>query len=219
MDNKSAHLERLRELIMSNIPGGIIRQLDPRDITDDIAIWASLIIISGGQGRSIVKNPGTFHRLIEIIERHNKPTIGICLGAEAIATYFSGTLSQLPVRRVGNVRLLPEMPSSISLPQDPLLVYEFHRWVIGLDNIGELSIDARSKDGVELFHHREHPIWGMQFHPEVYLRGNHGHLIFKIILAKLNVTGDVDALERKLKHDAHIRAGRHKPTLSRKNSQ
>jgi anthranilate/para-aminobenzoate synthase component II len=61
VDNKSAHLMRLQELIRSTL-GEVTFQLhDPRDMGDADMEWADLVVFSGGWGRSIVKNPNTFN--------------------------------------------------------------------------------------------------------------------------------------------------------------
>lgn len=186
VDNKSAHLERLKALITEYLDGGKIRQIVPEELDDKLMSWANVVIISGGQGKSIVRNKDYFARMVETVERYNKPTIGICLGAEALAVYFGGELQQLPVRRVGNVRLFSQS-SHLGLPEEGVLVYEFHRWVIKTDLPKQLTEVARSKDGVEIFKHRHYPIWGMQFHPEVKIRDNGGHEIFGKVLKELGL--------------------------------
>lgn len=184
IDNKSAHLVKLRQLIKQSFGVCIIRQRDPRELQADDLEWCNIVIISGGQGRSVTKNPRTFARMVRAIERCEKPTIGICLGAEAIAVYFGGTLQELPVRRVGNVYIRPQS-SELSLPKKGAKVYEFHRWAIAKDLPQQLISVVESKDGVEVFRHANNLIWGLQFHPEVRQSDNQGAQIFTHILGLL----------------------------------
>lgn len=186
VDNKSAHLERLKALIAEYIDGGRIKQVVPEEIDDKAMQWADVVIVSGGQGRSVLRNRHVFDVMVERIEKFNKPTIGICLGAEAIAVYFGADLKQLPVRRVGNVRILP-VSNRLAIPEEGMLVYEFHRWMIERDLPDDLEEIAYSKDGVEVFRHKKYPIWGMQFHPEVKIRDNQGYTVFEKLLNELGL--------------------------------
>lgn len=216
IDNKSAHLERLKKLIYEYIPHDAIRQIDTKEVDSQQIAWADLVIISGGQGRSIAKNPGTFGRMIKLVEAHNKPAIGICLGAEAIATYFGHAMTLMPVRRVGNVRLIPAT-HALGLPETGVWAYEFHKWKIEDNKDSELETLATSKDGIEIFRHKRYPIWGLQFHPEVKVRGNVGHYIFGMVLDELGLRADGAALLRKLRYKTELRDAR-KRKLVQKNA-
>ena len=59
---------------------------------------------------------------------------------------------------------------------DPLQVMRYHSLVVETDSLpAELEVVARSKDDPSEIHamkHREHPVWGVQFHPESILTEN-----------------------------------------------
>lgn len=189
VDNKSAHLELLQALVSEKLSNVTFTVRDPRDMQEHDAETADLVIVSGGVGRSIVKNPETFRRMVSMIARYQKPTIGICLGAEAIAVFFGGNITEMPVRRVGNVRVNfePGLSSTAVFEHDSFMAYEFHRWKI--TGVPEpLEVLATSKDGIEVFRHTTLPIWGLQFHPEVRRNDNPGHIIFEKILATFNLS-------------------------------
>jgi GMP synthase-like glutamine amidotransferase len=122
--------------------------------------------------------------MVDLAKKYRKPTIGICLGAEAIAVYFGSELKEMPVRRVGNIRInLDPGFAEAAGQKGRAMVYEFHKWRI--EDVKEpLVCLATSKDRVELFRHKTLPIWGMQFHPEVKRLDNSGHLIFEHILRR-----------------------------------
>lgn len=188
IDNKSAHLIRLKKLTRQKLGKTIFRLRDPREMTDEDVTWAELVLISGGTGRSIEKNPDTFRRMVDMLVKAGKPTLGICLGAEAIAVYFGSTLRDIGVRRVGNVRVHLESAVPAVLPEGGRsgMAYEFHRWAI--DEVHEPLIGlAYSKDGVEIFRHSTLPIWGLQFHPEVRRKHNGGHILFAYALTCLRL--------------------------------
>lgn len=186
VDNQSVHLESLRLIIDEKVIGDINFRLEAtRDVTSDHIDWADLVVLSGGTGRSIEKNPKTFKRLVAALVASQKPVVGICLGAEAIAVYYGAKLKDIGVRRAGNIAiyLYPEFASAMDL-KERSIVYEFHRWSI--PELGEpLVALAESKDGVEIFRHTMLPIWGLQFHPEVRRRNNGGHTILESILQML----------------------------------
>jgi anthranilate synthase/aminodeoxychorismate synthase-like glutamine amidotransferase len=55
----------------------------------------------------------------------------------------------------------------------PLEVMRYHSLVVQTDSLpAELEIVARAKDDATEIHaikHRQHPVWGVQFHPESIL--------------------------------------------------
>jgi len=59
---------------------------------------------------------------------------------------------------------------------NPLEVMRYHSLVVETDSLPiELEVLARSRDDSSEIHairHREHPVWGVQFHPESILTQN-----------------------------------------------
>ena len=59
---------------------------------------------------------------------------------------------------------------------DPLEVMRYHSLVVETDSLpAEVEVVARSKDDPTEIHamkHRQHPVWGVQFHPESILTQN-----------------------------------------------
>lgn len=189
IDNKSAHLIRLKKLTRQKLGTVDFRLRDPREMRDEDVAWAELVIISGGTGRSIEKNPLTFKKMVQRLVTAGKPTVGICLGAEAIAVYFGSTLRSIGVRRVGNVKVHLEADAPAVNPANDrsFMAYEFHRWAIDEVHTPLVKL-AYSKDGVEIFRHESMPIWGLQFHPEVRRRDNGGHILFEYVLDSIKPT-------------------------------
>jgi anthranilate/para-aminobenzoate synthase component II len=186
IDNQTVHLEALRSLILSKIPAAKIVVEATREVLPEHIAGADLVILSGGTGRSIERNPRTFGRIIELISEYKKPCIGICLGAEAIAVAYGASLVEMPVRRVGNIAIYLNANGEADLGMNSrVIVYEFHKWMVVPSEVTDLEILADSKDGIEIFRHKELPLFGLQFHPEVLRKGNAGHIIFEQLLAKL----------------------------------
>lgn len=188
VDNSSVHLTKLQDLITEKLGPVEFVIYGPREMQDDHLPKVDLVIFSGGTGRSIEKNPQTFERMVDLAAKHKKPTVGICLGAEAIAVRFGSKLRELRVRRVGNVRInfTSAGHKDFSSVDSSVMAYEFHKWCI--DGVKKpLKIVASSKDGVEIFKHADLPMWGIQFHPEVRRKNNEGHLVFEDILRDIGV--------------------------------
>lgn len=185
VDNKSAHLHALQKIVREKIANVTYRLEVTREVTQEHVEWADLVILSGGSGLSIEKNPLTFRRLVSMVIEAEKPLIGICLGAEAIGVFYGAELSYIGVRRVGNIAiyLKDHFARQVSLPER-IIVYEFHRW--RFESIPPpLVCLASSKDGVEIFRHKKEQIWGMQFHPEARRKNNGGHSIFESIVQQI----------------------------------
>lgn len=130
--------------------------------------WCEALVLSPGPGL-----PATAGRCLELIRGSDgeKPLIGVCLGAQALAeAYGAGLYNQkevahgiqrpLKVHEAG--RLFQGLP-----PTFPVGLY--HSWAISLD--GSFSSAFRPlafrENGVLMaFEHRELPYYGLQFHPE-----------------------------------------------------
>lgn len=185
VDNKSAHLELLRELICEKIADVECLLEGTRDVTPENVAWADLVVLSGGTGLSIEKNPKTFQRLLEKILIAEKPVVGICLGAQAIAVHFGAKLVDIGVRRAGNIAIYLNDSGIADLGlQERVIVYEFHRWKFDAVPLPLVEL-GRSKDGVEVLRHKELPVWGLQFHPEVRRRNNGGHNVLEGIVQSI----------------------------------
>jgi len=181
IDNTTVHLPRLIELVAEKIPDAKVKIEVTEDVKAEHVRSADLIILSGGTGRSIEKNSEIYNRVVGLVVRNNKPTIGICLGAEAIAVYFGAQLEQMSVRRVGNIPVTLTKDGWKQIETKRPMIYEFHKWKIV--NLGPpLLTLGISKDGPEIFRHKKLPIFGLQFHPEVRRNDNEGHLFFELTL-------------------------------------
>jgi anthranilate synthase/aminodeoxychorismate synthase-like glutamine amidotransferase len=105
------------------------------------------------------------------------PTLGVCLGHQAIGEAYGGkvvrarTLMHGKTSRIthGGKGLFKDIPN-------PLEVMRYHSLVVETDSLPpELEVLARSTDDSTEIHalrHREHPVWGVQFHPESILTQN-----------------------------------------------
>jgi anthranilate synthase component II len=102
------------------------------------------------------------------------PMLGVCLGHQAIGEAYGGT-----VVRAGRVmhgktsRILHDGTGLFAGLPSPLEVMRYHSLVIDPGSLPEaLVVTATAEDDPTEIHavrHREHPVWGVQFHPESIL--------------------------------------------------
>jgi anthranilate synthase/aminodeoxychorismate synthase-like glutamine amidotransferase len=99
------------------------------------------------------------------------PTLGVCLGHQAIGEAYGGHV--IRARRVMHgktSRILHDGTGLFEGLPSPLEVMRYHSLVVEDSSLPEsLEIVARASDDPTEIHavrHREHPVWGVQFHPE-----------------------------------------------------
>ncbi len=141
------------------------------------------VIMSPGPGM-----PSEAGALMDLIERCwlTHPILGICLGFQAIAEYFGGTLRNLASPLHGHISPLritdKECPLFKGIPEHPVGT-RYHSWVVVPESLPE-SLRATSFDeqgNIMSIAHESLPIFGLQFHPESF-QTNCGAQIFKNFL-------------------------------------
>jgi anthranilate synthase component 2 len=125
---------------------------------------------------------------VSAIQRWGKtiPTLGVCLGHQAIGEAYGGKVVRAKTLMHGKTSRITHTGKGLfkDVP-DPLEVMRYHSLVVETDSLpAELEVVARSKDDPTEIHavkHREHPVWGVQFHPESVLT-QHGKDILRNFL-------------------------------------
>lgn len=129
----------------------------------------SHIILSPGPG--FPKSAGICIDLIK--SAADIPILGVCLGHQAIGEAFGGKIVHAP-------RIMHGKPDDVTLSGSCKLfegldtrcrVGRYHSLVIDEETLPKcLEITARSDDGCIMgIKHTEHPVYGIQFHPESVL--------------------------------------------------
>ncbi|MGX7108854.1 aminodeoxychorismate synthase component I [Facklamia miroungae] len=124
------------------------------------------IVISPGPGNP--QNPLDFGLCREVIEKQERPILGICLGQQGIY-YLNGgenILAPQPVHgRLSEIRHNNQGLFK-DLPQD-FKVTRYHSLVCKEEDLENIQIDARTHDGLIMgISHRSKPQYAVQFHPE-----------------------------------------------------
>jgi anthranilate synthase/aminodeoxychorismate synthase-like glutamine amidotransferase len=133
------------------------------------ALQPSHIVISPGPGA-----PSDAGISREVIRQFGSriPTLGVCLGHQCIGEVFGG-------RVVRAARLMHGKTSPIQHNGDPLFkdvpepfeATRYHSLIVERESFpDELKVTATTAEGeIMALRHREHPIVGVQFHPESVL--------------------------------------------------
>ena len=113
---------------------------------------------------------------IPVIERWGAtiPMLGVCLGHQAIGEAYGGAVVKADRVMHGKTSDLVHDGSDLFLGlPSPLRVMRYHSLVVQPSTLPTcLEVTARAIDSADEIHamrHREHPVWGVQFHPESVL--------------------------------------------------
>lgn len=175
IDNGTKHLNKLKELVKGH--GIVIKPLFQKY---DNSEAYDLIILSGGSRISVMDAPEVFADEISLIQTSNVPIIGICEGCEIIAFAYGSELALTDHKLKGIKRIEIIEPNILELPET-MVVYEAHHFAV--KKLGkELLPLARSNSGYEIIRHTKKPVFGLQFHPEMFVNKSTGDLIFNKII-------------------------------------
>jgi len=115
------------------------------------------------------------------------PTLGVCLGHQAIGEAYGGRVVRAHTLMHGKTSQITHNGKGIfrDVP-NPLEVMRYHSLVVETDSLpAELEIVARAREDPSEIHairHREHPVWGVQFHPESILTQNGKQILQNFIM-------------------------------------
>jgi len=100
------------------------------------------------------------------------PTLGVCLGHQCIGHVFGGNVIVNYRMMHGKTSLIKHNGKDLiaGMP-NPFAATRYHSLVIQRDSMPAcLEITAETEEGEVMgVRHRQHPIWGVQFHPESIL--------------------------------------------------
>lgn len=141
------------------------------------------IILSPGPG--IPEESGI---LLDVIRKYapTKSILGVCLGQQAIAEAFGGSLINLSEIFHGvatSTDLVKDETKLFKNISSGLEVGRYHSWAVNPDNFPEeLEVTAVDKDGMIMaLQHKTYDVHGVQFHPESILTPD-GEVIIKNFL-------------------------------------
>jgi len=134
-------------------------------------------------GVLVSPGPGTPERAgssIDVIRRcaqAQQPMLGVCLGHQAMAVAYGGTVDRAPELLHGKTSQVHHEGAGVlaGLPS-PFTATRYHSLTVLPDTVSEgFEVTARTESGVIMgLRHRELPLEGVQFHPESVLT-EYGH--------------------------------------------
>lgn len=160
------------------------------DLDAQVTVWRNdeFILDEVDRFKNILLSPGPgipdeAGLMKPLIERYgpSKKILGICLGQQAIAEVFGGTLVNLPKVWHGTASEITIVDSDIlfeGLPEK-FTVGRYHSWVAASplpDSLIPTSVDEEGN--IMSLRHRTYDVRGVQFHPESILTP-HGKTILK----------------------------------------
>ena len=182
VDNGSLYLKHIVNRVSAN-HDYIVQTYSPFEPLD--AQDADFIILSGGMQNEVaddLDNGDPWYRHeFDLIQRTDKPILGICLGLQMIAVALGGSLSRLPSMVDTNKHVVLTNEGEAYFSQQELYVHERHQWVVDSADIVGMNILAHSNDGIEILHYPERNIIGTQFHPEIDASPNSPKLFWDIL--------------------------------------
>lgn len=132
------------------------------------------IILSPGPG-----NPRQCQETAELVSQMlgKTPILGVCLGHQILGHMFGASVERGKKPMHGKVTAIRHNKKGLfrHLPSR-YRVTRYHSLEVVKQTIPEeISVDAVAEDGSVMgFHHREYPVYGVQFHPEAVLT-EYGH--------------------------------------------
>ncbi|MBK8555272.1 MAG: aminodeoxychorismate/anthranilate synthase component II [Lewinellaceae bacterium] len=119
------------------------------------------------------KRPEDAGQLMDIVARYHqiKPMLGICLGHQAIGTYFGAKLVRARVPVHGKTSLIRHENHLLFQHTPPFFeVMRYHSLLLqDLEHTGLMPLASTEDGELMAFTHTKLPLYGMQFHPESVL--------------------------------------------------
>ncbi len=141
------------------------------------------LVISPGPGRPA--DAGLSNALIQQF-CGLKPVLGVCLGLQCLGEVFGGQVVRAPQVMHGKTSIIHHTAEGVfsGLP-NPIEATRYHSLIVERSSVPDvLKITAETDDGLVMgLRHSEHPVEGVQFHPESILTSS-GHGILANFLAQ-----------------------------------
>jgi len=145
-----------------------VRRNDAISVEDVGVMAPEAIVISPGPC-----TPGEAGISVALVSRWGAtiPILGVCLGHQAIVEAYGGRVVRAGRVMHGKTSLVLHDGSDLFAGlQSPLEVMRYHSLIAEPASLpAVLAVTAVAQDDATELHavrHREHPVWGVQFHPE-----------------------------------------------------
>ncbi|MCB0495627.1 MAG: aminodeoxychorismate/anthranilate synthase component II [Cyclobacteriaceae bacterium] len=131
----------------------------------------SHVILSPGPG--IPDEAGDLKKTIGQLANSKTPTLGVCLGQQAIAEQFGGSLINLDkvYHGIGSTMRIVRQDTLFNGVPETFEAGRYHSWIVNRTTLpDELEVLCDGPEGeIMAIRHKSLPILGVQFHPESIL--------------------------------------------------
>ena len=170
IDNYDSFTWNLVQLIGDLGVDPVVRRNDEITVDEIAEMAPERIVISPGPC-----TPAEAGISVDVVRRYgaHTPILGVCLGHQAIGAAYGGEVVR--ARRIMHGKLSPVAHRGGDLFRglpSPLDVTRYHSLVLDPGSLpAALEVLAWTdepgwEDEIQAVRHREHPVWGVQFHPE-----------------------------------------------------
>ncbi|QUQ71114.1 aminodeoxychorismate synthase component I [Kutzneria sp. CA-103260] len=178
VDNYDSFTHNLAHYLaeVSGCAPAVLRNDDPA-LTPGLLAEFDNVVVSPGPGTPEHETDLGLAR--ELIDRCDRPLLGVCLGHQAIAHQHGAKVRRADEPRHGRTSPVEHGGTGLfaGLPS-PFRAVRYHSLAV-TDLPEELLAMAWTPDGVLMgLRHRTRPLWGVQFHPES-IRTEHGHQLLR----------------------------------------
>ena len=146
----------------------------------DVVDFFDSYILSGGPSSAPDLPKSQPHRLLKEVweNKSQKPILGICMGHQLMAHVLGGEVGKGSSAEYGVGEIIVDEPDTL-LEGMPL---KFEAWVSHFDEVKKMPSGFRSLAHsdtckVEAMVHEKLPLFGVQFHPEVWHTQNGEHIL------------------------------------------
>lgn len=162
----------------------VVCRNDEIELEEITALNPDRIVISPGPGV-----PGNAGISIEVIQEFSDriPILGVCLGHQAIAEAFGGTIVLARELKHGKTSWIHHQEDSIlSGLEVPFEATRYHSLIVCRDDLPScLLVNAWTEDGLIMgLRHRDLDVFGVQFHPESIMTNEGKHLLRNFLCCK-----------------------------------
>jgi anthranilate synthase/aminodeoxychorismate synthase-like glutamine amidotransferase len=174
IDNYDSFVYNLARYVRELGEEPLVRRHDAISVDDILTLAPSHIIISPGPCSP--KEAGISTAVVCRVGAHI-PILGVCLGHQCIGAAYGAEIVRAGVPMHGKISRIHHSGSGLfsSLPS-PFMATRYHSLVIAPASVPpSVAVTATADDGeIMAVQHVEHPVYGVQFHPESVLT-EHGY--------------------------------------------
>lgn len=170
LDNYDSFTWNLVQLFGTLGAEPVVYRNDALSVADALALGTDGIVISPGP--CTPAEAGISIDLARAAAEHRVPLLGVCLGHQALAAAFGGSIVRAPELMHGKTCEVRHFGAGLfdGLPT-PLTAMRYHSLVVAPDSVPpDFEVTATSGEAasatIMAIAHRTLPLFGVQFHPE-----------------------------------------------------